>query len=332
MSKKRTVLLLTLLFFGCAKENTDTQLHASNQSLDKVYTPPDQKIPLNDLGAGTFGDSVGGLYPGGANSPSGTYANDLYSISQKIVPLDTLGRPSNSPKATIVFLSMGGSTGGHNMKNLQDKTIGNPLCNQSVKIINGNTGTGAGALNDIMNPDDSYWAHISQMLHGTRSSYRQVQVLYLETDDTTRFISWPQRPTLVKNDIETCMQVMKSKFPNLKILYVLGRTKTFGDNAPWNKEPSPFYMGWGCKWAIQDQINGVPGTEYKGSNPVAPLITWGFYQWADSLPRQTDQFYWRNSETADGLHANSVGEDTLTYRFQNFLLADKNASIWYAAH
>jgi hypothetical protein len=101
---------------------------------------------------------------------------------------------------------------------------------------------------------------------------------------------------------------------------------------PGIREPAPYFFGWACKWAIEDQINGVPGTEYKGSNPVAPMITWGFYEWADSLPRTTDAFYWRFSETSDGLHANAAGLDTLSTRFQNFLLTDQNASTWYAEH
>ena len=75
-----------------------------------------------------------------------------------------------------------------------------------------------------------------------------------------------------------------------------------------------------------------PGTEYKGSTAVAPMIAWSFYEWADSLPRVTDNFYWRFSETKDGLHANDAGQDTLTTRFQNFLLTDKYASTWYANH
>ena len=115
-------------------------------------------------------------------------------------------------------------------------------------------------------------------------------------------------------------------------MYVLGRTRTFGSKAIWNKEPSPYYFGWACKWAIEDQINGVHGTEYKGKNAVAPMITWGFYQWADSLPRKTDGFYWRSTETEDGLHATAEGQDTLSNRFQNFLLTDANAKIWYSAH
>ena len=114
---------------------------------------------------------------------------------------------------------------------------------------------------------------------------------------------------------------------NLKAVYVLRRTRTFPNTlTPWNTEPGPYYFGWACKWAIQDQIRKVPGTEYKGSNVVAPMITWGFYQWADSLPRTTDNFYWRYSQTKDGLHANEVGS-----RFQKFLLEDQSAKLWYAA-
>ena len=62
------------------------------------------------------------------------------------------------------------------------------------------------------------------------------------------------------------------------------------------------------------------------------MLAWGFYQWADSLPRTTDDFYWRFSETKDGLHANDAGQDTLSKRFQNFLLTDPYASVWYARH
>src|SRR5947208_8697262 len=104
MSKKHAALLMALLLGACVKENTGTRLQSSNESLAKAYTPPNQKIPLVDLGTGTFGDSMGGLYPDGSNTPSGTYADDLYLISQTIVPTDTFGNPSRSAKAKIVFL------------------------------------------------------------------------------------------------------------------------------------------------------------------------------------------------------------------------------------
>ena len=118
----------------------------------------------------------------------------------------------------------------------------------------------------------------------------------------------------------------------MKLLY-FGRTTTFHKNDTPNIEPCPYYNGWAQKFVIEDQINGVAGTKYKGANAVAPLVTWGWYEWADgtNIPRQ-DGFTWQESDTEDGLHATDAGEDTLSSRFQNFLLTDPYANIWYANH
>ena len=328
MKIKSTSVLVILLFVACSKENNNNQLQTT--ALSNLTAVDTTKIPLNDLGTGTYKGFVGGLYPNGENAPSGTYAADLLNVSNLIIPIDTFGIASPT-KGKIVFLSLGGSTGGENMKALQTKTTGNPLTNPKLKLLRGNTGAGMASLNSIMNPKDTYWGHVTQVVNGAKSSYRQVQVIYLETDDSNRIEKWPDRANLDKSDIESCMRTVKQKFPNIKVLYVLGRTRSFGGK-PAIREPAPYYLGWGCKWAIEDQINGVAGTEYKGSSPVAPMITWGFYQWADSLPRTTDDFYWRLSETSDGLHANTTGQDTLSTRFQKFLLTDTYASIWYAKH
>jgi len=330
--KISATIIVLLSLVACSKESSTDTLQTgasiSNASLDN----DNAIIPLNDLGTGTFKGYTGGLYPGGANEPSGQYAEDLLATSQGIVPIDTTGKPVVSKLGKVVFLSLGGSTGGHNMKLLKTKTLGNPLTNPKLQLLNANNGSGNSGLLNIMDVNNGYWNKVSQTIKGGKSSYRQVQVLYLETDDSSRNISWPYRPNLIKSDLQTCLRIFKQKFPNLKVVYVLGRTKTFGSIATWNREPSPYYFGWGCKWAIEDQINNVPGTEYKDSNAVSPMLAWGFYEWADSIPRTTDGFSWTASQTADGLHANDAGQDSLTTRFQNFLLTDPYASIWYAKH
>ena len=320
-------ILTALLFVACSKENNSSQSQSGDVS--NAGTKPDTaRIPLNDLGKRTFMGYVGGLFPGGTNNPSGQYATDLLKVSRNIQPIDSFGNPYKHGR--VVFISLGGSTCGHNMIQLKKQTVNDPETNQKLALLNCSNGYGEASLNSIMNPDDPYWDHVSQIIHGAYSSYRQVQVIYLETDDSSRYVKWPGRPNLVKNELETALRVFKVKFPNLKVVYVLGRTRTFGNQALWNREPSPYYFGWACKWAIEDQINGVPGTEYKGPKTVAPMLTWGWYEWADSLPRKTDGFYWRESETKDGLHATPVGQDTLATRFQNFLLTDKYAKNWYA--
>ncbi|MEO8710466.1 MAG: hypothetical protein ABI405_00015 [Parafilimonas sp.] len=321
-------ILISLLFITCTKENNSANLNATeiNNSVVSVDTAI---IPLNDLGKKTFNGYVGGLYPGGKNAPSKAYASDLLSTSQKIIPIDSFG---NSFKhGRIVFISLGGSTCGHNMIQLKKQTKNNPLTNKMLALLNCSNGYGEASLNSMINPSDPYWNHVTQIIQGSGSSYKQVQVIYLESDDSSRYRNWPGRANLVKDELETCLRVFKQKFTNLKVVYVLGRTRTFGNQALWNREPSPYYQGWGCKWAIEDQINGVPGTEYKGKNAVAPMLTWGWYEWADTIPRKTDGFYWLQSETSDGLHATPTAQDTLATRFQNFLLTDKYASIWYAA-
>jgi hypothetical protein len=298
---------------------------------DAVIIDP-YNIPIDEIGTSTYNDSIGGLYPDGSNVASGTYADDLFAASQSIVPLDTFGNPSSLKTAKIVFLSMGGSTGGHNMKSLKSKTKGNPLTNPKLKLVSCNNGKSEASLSSIMDPYNIYWNHVTQVIMGNKTSYRQVQVLYLETDDSLRIQKWPDRPNMIKNELEACLRMFKQKFPNLKVVYTLARSRTFGVKALWNREPSPYYYGWASKWAIQDQINGVAGTEYKGDNAVAPMLAWGFYQWADSIPRSTDGFSWIESQAADGLHASAEGQDTLSGRFQNFLLTDKCASLWYAKH
>ena len=330
MKIKITTLLTALLFITCTKENSHQIAAAGTSELTNAQSPDD--IPLTDLGGGLYRGYVGGLYPGGSNTPSGTYAQDLLTTSNSIVPIDINGNP-DPQKGYVVFISMGGSTGGKNMTALINKTKGNPATYSRLKLINGNQPAQKATLTTIKAPNSLYWVRLSSLLAGHKSSYKQVQIVYLETDDGVTTLKFPDRPNIIKGSIEACLRTMKKNMPNLKVVYLLGRTRTFPNTTtPWNREPSPYYFGWASKWAIQDQINGVPGTEYKGANAVAPMVTWGFYQWADSLPRKTDNFYWRFSQTKDGLHANEVGQDTLSKRFQQFLLTDTYASKWYAAH
>ena len=325
--------IVTSLLIACTKtENNPLSTFAFNDVIARKDT---MKVPINDLGTGTFMGYVGGLYPGGVNNPSGVYARDLQSACKLIIPIDTFGRTSASGR--ITFISLGGSTSGHLFDSLQAKTASNPNTNPSLQLIKCSNGFGSASLNSMLNPVDPYWDHVTQLLHGNRSSYKQVQVIYLETDDSTKYVNFPGRPDTVKQELQGCFRLFKIKFPSLKMIYLLGRTTTFntgdGQQKVFNREPCPYYFGWACKWAIEDQINGVKGTQYKGKDAVSPMITWAWYEWADGTTKpRKDGFVWTVDDTKDGLHATPTGEDTLSTRFQNFLLTDPNASVWYTRH
>jgi hypothetical protein len=330
MNKYLFFLLLLMAFFACNKEG-NVRLNSSAHSNSSVEFTDTVKIPINDLGTGTYLGFMGGLYPGGVDTPSGKYAKDLLRFASRITPLNSNGKPSDTGK--IVFISLGVSTGGHNMYALIAKTTDNPRTNPFLLLANCNNGSGNASLNSIANPSDTYWDHVSSILNAHHITYKQVQVIYLETDDSIPIVSFPERPYQVRDDLKLAMQTCKAKFKHLKLVYVLGRTTTFNKFQVQNIEPCPYYNGWGEKFFIEDQINGAPGTQYKGDSAVAPLVTWGWYQWADgtTVPRQ-DGFVWTKDQTIDGLHADAEGQDTLATRFQKFLLTDKYASIWYANH
>ncbi|CAN5620257.1 hypothetical protein BH10BAC2_BH10BAC2_45580 [soil metagenome] len=328
-----SVLMLATLFIACKRESLQpTESIASfSNSNDAAILPDTAKIPITDLGTNTFLGYVGGLYPGGANTPSGQYASDLLNYASAIVPLNSLG--VSAPDGKLGFIAVGGSTCQKMMSALKNKTTGNPATNPALLMVNCTNGGGTASANSLMNPNDAVWGVIESKLTKGKLTAPQVQVIYLETDDSIQLSGFPDRPLRLKQEYQETMRQFKTKFTNLKLVYLLGRTTTFKDPKQKkisNAEPNPYYNGWACKWLIEDQINGVPGTAYKGANAVAPMVTWGWYEWAYGTPQpRLDGFTWEESDTEDGLHGTPAGEDTLSNYFQHFLLTDQTARKWY---
>lgn len=320
-------LLVGFIFANCSKENSQNAVEAS-VNIDNIVVTDTVKVPLIDLGKRTYLGFKGGLYPNGANLASGKYAKDLLSFARNIIPKDTSGK--SSATGVVGFISLGGSTTGNLMNALLAKTVGNPVTNPSLFMLNCANGKHTGSINNMINPADPYWTYVNNRLTSAKLSYKQVQVVYLETEDSFYTTTFPDRAFRARDEYESALRLFKTKFPQLKLVYVLGRTTTFNVDNVTNSEPCPYYNGWACKFVIEDQINGVAGTVYKGQSAVAPMITWGWYEWANgtNVPR-SDGFTWQESNTVDGLHANDAGEDTLSSRFQNFLLTDSAAKTWY---
>lgn len=324
------IFILLYILFGflaCTKETPG--LNTTSSHTDLSVRADSIKIPLTDMGTQTYLGFTGGLYAGGSNIAPGTYASDLVLFANNIVPKDSSGR--NVANGKVGFISLGASTGGNMMKALISKTRNNPLTNPSLYMVNCNNGYHTAAINDMMNPADPYWGFVNDRLVTTRLSYKQVQVIYLETDDSILTNDFPARPYRTRDEYEVALRLFKKKFPNLRLVYVLGRTTTFVTKGILtNVEPCPYYNGWACKFVIEDQINGKTGTKYKGVGAVAPMIAWGWYQWAygTSQPRN-DGFTWEKTDTKDGLHGTDIGVDTLSTYFQRFLLTDNAAKLWY---
>ena len=62
------------------------------------------KIAITDLGTGTYFGIPGGLYPGGANDPSGQYKKDLKKFAKDIMPLNGSGAIDSVVERLPLFL------------------------------------------------------------------------------------------------------------------------------------------------------------------------------------------------------------------------------------
>jgi hypothetical protein len=132
--------LIILLFVSCSKEKSSTQLQSSSADNSSAILDT-AKIPIIDLKNGTYRGNRGGLYPEGRNIPTGIYATDLLKASRNTLPIDTFGNPAIYGR--VVFISLGGSTCGHNMIQLKKQTVGNPKTNPRLNLLNCANGYGS---------------------------------------------------------------------------------------------------------------------------------------------------------------------------------------------
>lgn len=318
------VLISSSMFFACSK---------SGKSPDK---PPKEDrdyhsylIPLMDLDTPYLGYE-GNLYPG-SNEPTGDYAQDLLQISSSIKPLNSNGN-YDPLFGKIGFVSIGPSTSLIMMNALIDKMHKNKQVNPFLYPLP--LGQGGMGINQLISNSTLFWDTVAMKLEEFQLSPNQIQVVYFEEDDNENYSSaFPSRPLDVKEKLKEGIQLIKEKFPNVKVAYILARTTTIympirDDNK--QQEPIGYYLSFADKWLIEDQINGDPGLAYKGDNILAPIITWGPNQWSDGDRIRSDGFNWLKSDTDDGLHPNAQGSDKLSNMFLNFLLNDAYAKLWFA--
>ena len=68
------------------------------------------RVPLPELGIGTYRGFVGGLYPAGGNVEPTAHATAGQSRAQAVVPLDTSGTPGTGGKVVLLSLGMSNTT------------------------------------------------------------------------------------------------------------------------------------------------------------------------------------------------------------------------------
>ncbi len=290
--------------------------------------------PLPEMGNTKFNGYPGGLYAGSKNTPSGQYLKDAMDLAKTIVPLDTAGNPS--PNGSIVLAGVGASNPRTEFEAFTSIAAGSGNTNARLRMLN--TCIGGQGVQKMNVATDNYWKSAFKMLDSMQLSAKQVQVAWIETDNTgSKDTNFPSAPLALVGDLKLLLQTLKIKFPNLKLCYLSARA--YSGWAPPNGSgvgggllaPRDYYNGWAIKWLIDSAALGAKGLEYKGATVSVPMPLYGSYNWTNAGQTRKDGFSLDcNTDVgSDGLHLTAAGEQKIGQNIYNTFAADTTAKLWF---
>lgn len=286
--------------------------------------------PLTDMGAKTYQNQPGGLYPHALNVPPAAHHIAALKAANNIVPLDASGKPSASGK--IVLLSIGMSNTTQEYSAFVQTARNDPRLSKSVVLVDG--AQGGQDAKAISTATAQFWTRVDQRLSQASTTGAQVQAVWLKQAIKGPTRSFPTEAKVLQGYLETICNILKTRFPNLRITYLSSRIYAGYATSALNPEPHAFESGYSVKWLIEDQVNGKSTLNFDpGKGTVSSsLLLWGPYLWADGLTRRSDGLTWVCSDfQSDGTHPSTSGRQKVADMLLAFFTSDPTATPWFTA-
>lgn len=323
MKKIISLFLIAFVFsflLACKKSHT-----SSSNGNDNVITTA---TPLIDFGSATYRGYQGGLYPNGSNQRPAAHNAAGISISQSIQPLNTAGSVDVT-NGKIVWTSIGMSNATQETQVFL--TLMQTFANKNPKLTLIDGAQGGEDINAINDPSASFWNVVNTRLSAEGLTPAQVQIVWFkEAEAQPTDTSFATYPDALKSKYRSVMQILKSKFPNLKLCYLSDRIYAGYATSNLNPEPFAWYTGWTVKRLIADQIAGDPSLSYTGSNPNSAWLSWGPYLWANGTNPRSDGLTWVPSDyQSDGTHPGTTGRQKVAQMLLQFFSTDETAKTWF---
>jgi hypothetical protein len=323
MKKLNTTVLIALVFaffLACKKDSAPTGDVSSNEITTAT--------PLIDFGSKTYRGFQGGLYPNGSNQRPSSHTTAGLAIAQGIKPVNASGAVDET-NGKIVWMSVG-------MSNATQETqaflsVMQTYPNKHPKLVLVDGAEGGQDINAINNPTASYWNTVSNRLTAAGLTAPQVQVVwYKEAEAQPSDTSFATYPDALKNKYKSVMQLLKAKFPNLKLVYLSDRIYAGYATSNLNPEPFAWHTGWTVKRLIEDQIKGDGSLNYTGSSPTSAWLSWGPYLWAKGTTPRSDGLTWVPADyQSDGTHPSTTGRQKVAQMLLQFFSTDETTKPWF---
>lgn len=292
-------------------------------------------VPLTELGTGTYQRHTGGLYPGGSNSRPPAHEEAGLKLAHSIRPLDRDGKPADQGK--IVLLSIGMSNTTQEFSTFKPMADADPARNPRLVIVDG--AQGGMAANVIVDTESQggrrFWDTVAERLNRAGVTPAQVQAAWVKQADIRPTAKFPEDAKALQKELETIAQILKQRFPNLKLAYYSSRIYAGYATTPLNPEPYAYQSGFAVKWMIERQIEGASDLNYDPAKGEvkAPWLAWGPYLWADGIkPRSDGLTYLKSDLGGDGTHPAPHGaREKVARLLLDFFKTDSTTRPWFLA-
>ncbi len=276
--------------------------------------------PLTDLGSAQYLGFAGGLYPNGKNSPPSAYEDAGVALGATVQPLDRDGKPSTSGK--IVMISIGMSNASREFSQFIRLADADARKNPSLVMID--AARNGAAATEIAVPFGDYWIHVDRQLQRCEVSAAQVQVVWLKTALAHEPRGFPENARLLQRALRSIVEILRTKFPQLKLVYVSSRTYGGYSESDLSPEPIAYESAFAVKWLIEERINNP------SPDRSIPWVSWGPYLWADGLTPRSDGLIWERSDfEPDGVHPSAQGALKVATMLLEFFQKDTAAKPWF---
>lgn len=292
--------------------------------------PDDRPIPLCDMTEkDRYKGEDGGLYGQGRNTPPDAHRKAAETELKKIQPLDADGKPAKDGRVVLVSISMSNATQEFSVfKRLADADR-----DKAAWLTIVDCAQGGQAMAEWANPKAAPWDEAERRLKAANVTNAQVQVAWIKLANKRPMGDLDKHGKQLQRDALAVIQNAKSRFPNLRIVYLGSRIYGGYATTPLNPEPYAYESAFAARWLIQDQIAGDAALNYdpaKG-DVKAPLLLWGPYLWADgSNGRKIDKLVWEKEDfVADGTHPSRSGREKVAQLLLEFFKNDPLARPWF---
>jgi len=289
-------------------------------------------IPLCDLGTQKYKGEDGGLYGGGKNEPPAEHVAAAKKELAKIRLLDATGKPADDGKVVLLSVGMSNTT----MEYSRFKQLADTDAAKSPRLVIVD-GAQGGQTPPRWNtaPDNKVWQTVDQRMKEAGVSPQQVQVIWLKQANAHPTEPYPAHVRTLQSDITTSLQMLKKKFPNLRIAYLSSRIYGGYATTPLNPEPYAYEGALTMRALIQSQIKGAAELNFDAARGEvkAPLLLWGPYLWADGMKPRDDGLTWTRDDLTprDGTHPSTAGRQKVAEQLLKFCQTNTFARDWFLA-